>query len=407
VVTVHTLADTGPGSLRSALGVRRWQRGQVLPRTVVFRVAGTITLRSPLWIRAPYLTIAGQSAPGGGIAIRTSGDFDGPALGIDSHDIIIQHLRVRPALAPEDSCCGDAVTIIGGHDIILDHCSLSWGTDEVLGIWYRPRNITVQHSIIAQARRAEGDEVTGKGILIGAHSNRVSLYANLIAHQLQRNPMIRTDGPGLFQVVNNVIYNWRHLGGQFAGSPGLTRVNVVGNIYRPGPETRTERYEILVSAGASVYLHDNIGPRRPVTSLDDWNMAGHQRPRYNQPAPPELRAPRAFAAPALPVLPVELAYRQVLAGAGATQPARDSADQQLLKEVRQRHASLEPPPRQARDWPALAPGSPYPDTDRDGMDDRWELTHGFDPADPDDRNHDPDRDGYTNLEEFLNSTLPR
>ena len=101
-----------------------------------------------------------------------------------------------------------------------------------------------------------------------------------------------------------------------------------------------------------------------------------------------------------------MAYERVLAEAGATRPARDSADQQLLREVQQRQASLSPPPEQAQDWPVLAPGSPYPDTDRDGMDDRWELEHGFDPEDPDDRNHDPDRDGYTNLEEFLNASLP-
>jgi len=407
VVAVTTLTDGGPGSLRAALHARRWQRGEVVPRTVVFRVAGTITLTAPLWIRDPYLTVAGQSAPGKGVALRTDGNFDGPALAIDSHDIVIRYLRIRPARAPEGSCCGDAVSILGGHDIILDHCSLSWGSDEVVGMWYRPRDITLQHNIIAEGRRASGEKIHGKGVLVGAHSDRVTLFGNLIAHQLQRSPMIRSDGPGLFQVVNNVIYNWRHLGGQYAGSPGPTRVNVVGNTYRPGPETRPERYEILISEGASVYLHDNRGPRRPVDSLPDWNMAGHQRPRYNQPAPAFLQAPRPFPAPALPVLPVEAAYERVLETVGASLPTRDSADRRLLYEVRERITRIDPPPDDAADWPVLAAGAPYPDTDRDGMDDRWELAHGLAPDDPTDRNHDPDGDGYTHLEEFLNITDPR
>lgn len=405
VVAVTNLAGAGPGSLRAALSQRRYQDGVVEPRTVIFRVAGTITLHAPLRIQAPYLSIAGQTAPGGGIALRTTGEFDGPALIVQSHDVIIQHLRIRPARAPADACCGDGLAILNGEDVIIDHCSLSWASDEVLDIWYRSRRITVQRSIIAQARRDDPTKVSGKGLLIGDESDQVTLYGNLFAHQLQRSPLILSKTGGTFQVVNNVIYNWRHFGSEFLGSPGPAQVNVIGNTYRPGPETRPERYEILVGRGAQIFVKDNTGPRRPVNSLSDWDMVGHHRPHYNQPAPPTLQNASAFPGPSLPILDAADAYAQVLNSVGAILPTPDPWDRQLIREVREAQRSLRQPPLEPDQWPVLNAGVPYPDEDADGMDDRWERQQQLDPSDPNDRNLDPDGDGYTHLENFLHEKM--
>lgn len=401
VVTVTTLADNGPGSLREALGVRNWINGDVVPRTVVFRIGGTITLRSPLWLSSPYLTIAGQTAPGGGIALRTTGDFDGPTLGINSHNIVIRYLRIRPARAPDDSCCGDGISIRGGYDIIIDHCSISWASDEVVDLWFSPRRVTLQNSIIAGARRDHPGKTSGKGLLVGGHSNQVTLYQNLLAHNQQRNPLIITEDDSVFQVVNNVIYNWRYFGSEFIGAPGTTRVNLIANTYLSGPETRLDRYEVLVAAGAQLFLQGNTGPHRRSLWIDDWTMVGAHTPGYNSPASPVLQANRAFSGVAIPVRPAQEAYQHILDEVGAVLPRRDSADQQLIREVQQRLGPT-PAPHLPNQWPRLASATPYPDRDLDGMDDRWELLHALNPEDAADRNGDFDGDGYTNLEAFLN-----
>lgn len=401
VVAVTSLADNGPGSLRAAIGVRNWSNGEVVPRTVVFRIGGTITLRSSLWIASPSLTIAGQTAPGGGIALRTTGGFDGPALGINSHNIIVQHLRIRPAEAPESACCADSLAIDGGSDIMIDHCSISWGTDEVVEIWFQSQRITIQNSIIAEGRRNHQGSVGGKGILVGDRSDQITLYRNLMAHNQQRNPLIMTRSNSVSQVVNNLIYNWRYFGSEFLGNSGPTRVNLIGNYYLSGPETRLDRYEVLVFSGARLYLRDNLGPRRPNNWLDDWTMVGTHYPNYDYPAQSILQSNREFADPPVPIISASAVQDQILSQVGATLPRRDLIDQRLIREVELGLNSTVPPPTTMEGWPVLDSAEPYPDIDLDGMDDRWELQQSLNPSDPTDNIGDLDGNGYTNLEEFL------
>ena len=174
---VRTLDDSGPGSFREAVTARG-------PRLVVFSVGGLITLRSPLDIREPFLTVAGQTAPGDGIAIR------GAQVSIQTHDVIVRHLRFRPGdIAKAEA---DALNIVGdSHDVIVDHCSASWSVDEALSPSGALRDVTVQWSIIAEAlnHSIHSKGAHGYGSLVRAVGG-VTLHHNLWAHNTARNPRL-------------------------------------------------------------------------------------------------------------------------------------------------------------------------------------------------------------------------
>ena len=186
VLFVENLNDSGPGSLRAALEAEG-------PRTVIFRTGGTIEIKSVITVRHPFLTIAGQTAPGGGIAVKIDGKTDIGTINIDTHDVIVRHLRVRPGPAIQGSENGDAITLLDkAHDVIIDHCSLSWGTDEVINGWYGANHITVQHCIISEALHQSVHQKGphGMGMLFGDKNKRVTIHRNLFAHNNQRNPLL-------------------------------------------------------------------------------------------------------------------------------------------------------------------------------------------------------------------------
>ncbi|NOK64046.1 MAG: Pectate lyase [Chloroflexi bacterium AL-W] len=400
ILFVDNLNDSGPGSLRAAL-----EAGQ--PRTIIFRVGGTITLKNAIIVTNPYVTVAGQTAPGDGIALRIDGTADTQPLIIETHDVIIRHLRVRSGPGVPDSVNGDAITITGGYNIIIDHSSLSWGTDEVINTWYSPYNVTIQNSIVSEGLY---DSVHKKGIhsmggLFGDKSDRVTLYKNLFAHNSQRNPMLKSDGSGTFQVVNNVFYHWHYFGAQIGDGEATTRVNFIGNYYKPGPETRTNRYEVLVGTGAEVYVEGNIGPRRTENTQDEWSLVGDIY-NFEQPAATKYRVTSPFDAPEIDVQPALEAYDDILEDVGATKPKRDAVDLRVIQDVINGTGKMIDYPDEVGGWPELASGTPYVDNDGDGMADDWETQYGFNPDDSSDTNQDADGDGYTNIEEFLNETNP-
>jgi hypothetical protein len=395
VIFVTNLNDSGAGSLRAALEASG-------PRTVVFQTGGTITLKSAIEIKNPYITIAGQTAPGGGIAIKMDGSNTDDAIIINTHDVILRHLRIRRGPVPEGSIeHGDALTILGGHDIIIDHSSLSWGHDETLSTWFSPYNITIQRSIISEGLKPGG----GKGALIGDGTNQVTMYSNLFAHNWMRNAYFENEQGTTVtsQFVNNVIYNWGYHGTQVGWEQGLTQVNVIGNYYKPGQDYDKSLYnEIMAWYGSEhskVYVKGNIGPRRPNDSMDEWSIVGG----WDTAAPTSHRSLTPFKAPNLPVLSALEAYNKVLQEAGATKPGRDAVDERVINDVKNGTGRIIDNPSQVGGWPNLAKGTPPDDKDKDGMPDVWEKQNGFNPNNADDRNGDADRDGYTNLEEYLNS----
>jgi pectate lyase len=391
VLIVDQLKDSGPGSLRAALEAEG-------PRTVVFRTSGTIKLKSELTIRHPWVTIAGQTAPGGGIAVKIDGKSDIAAIHIATHDVIVRHLRVRPGPATPDSVNGDALSLLeNAHDVIIDHCSLSWGTDEVINGWYDARDITVQHCVISEALHESVHQKGphGMGMLFGDKNRSITIHRNLFAHNYQRNPRINSETRGTFQMNNNVIYNWGQIASELSDE---AEINLTGNFYKAGPSSRPER-GAAVSGNVKIYSHGNISPIRPDPSqpedaiLKPWERI--DRSAFAVAAP--------FSAPPLPALSAAEAYEAVLAEVGANKPNLDSVDQRILSDVRDGTGKIIRHPSEVGGWPALAPGKPPADRDNDGMPDAWEQQHGLNPDDAGDCNGTNKPGGYTHLEDYLNS----
>ena len=404
VLFVTNLNDKGPGSLREAIATEG-------PRIVVFRVAGTIVLNKTLRIKQPFITIAGQTAPGGGIALRNALTNKEAALIIETHDVVIRYLRVRPGPCEGKSAVIDAVGIEhGACDVVLDHCSLSWSVDETLQFWGDPHDVTAQWCFITEALHKSVHPLGahGKSLLLGSKGGKnYSIHHNLLAHNDERNP--RVGMSGLADFVNNVIYN-HDVAGHVTDDYTLQTLNYVGNFVKRGPHSSTRppvpmssRYELFCwpkgGYGFSLYVKGNIGPHRPSEDLPEDAVV---RPRDRKYVTPDRHD-----APQVTTHTAAEAYELVLKQAGATLPKRDAVDERIVREVRTGTGQIVNHPDDVGGWPTLEAGTPPIDADNDGMPDAWETKHQFDPSDPSDNNADQDGDGYTNIEEFLNDTDPR
>jgi len=404
VLFVTNLHDAGEGSLRAAVETDG-------PRTVIFQVSGTIVLESTLAIKKPYITIAGQTAPGDGICLKDRG------LAIAADHVIVRYLRCRPGDNTESE--PDAISIGAGQNIIVDHCSASWAVDETLSASTRGNlgNLTVQWCIIAESLNESSHHkgAHGYGSLIrGGWGNGYTFHHNLYAHHRARLPRPgnyndRTKDPdGLtLDFRNNVIYNW---GGDAAGynadgsngTNSITRMNFVGNYYKSGPDSRRTLAFSESSPSAQAYFAGNAMDGR--IPDDPWSLvvfsgfADEALEGYQRSTP-------------IPVAPVDTddamaAYERVLADAGATLPQRDSVDTRVVAGARKGTGRIIDDEDEVRGWPPLASARPPADSDRDGMPDQWERRHGLSSDDAADRNADDDQDGYTNLEEYLNGIQP-
>jgi len=389
VIAVTNLNASGPGSFRAACDAKG-------PRIVVFKASGTID--TDLRIRNDYITIAGQTAPGDGVTIKGT-------LGIGANDVIIRYLRVRAEGR------GDAVGSRYKKNIILDHVTASWSSDEVMSI-YHCENVTIQWCMITEA--------CSKSHKFGGiwGSNYSTYHHNLIAHNASRNPRWAS-GCGNNDYRNNVVYNWGYNScyGAEARQPGKPRfafanVNMIANYYKPGPGTQAKvRSRIADPSSRSGdadagkwWVSENVVEGSPSVTADNWKGVTKTTPAYR------LKKPW----PAMPITQqtAEEAYKAVLERAGCSLPKRDVIDTRIIDEVRKGSASrgkngLVDSPTDAGGWPKLATGAAPTDTDQDGMPDGWEIKYGFDPKKVGDGAQDRDKDGYTNVEEYLNGTDPR
>jgi len=402
VIEVTNLNDSGRGSFRAAIEASG-------PRIVVFRVGGTIELRSSLIITNPFITIAGQTAPGGGITLK-SGSTINAALLIQAHDVIVRYLRMRPGAAGQD---GIEILYNTAYNVIIDHCSISWAVDENVSTWYDPHDVTIQWSIISEGLdcSTHPQGCHSMGMIFGSKGSRnISVHHNLFAHNAERNPRVKTSGT--VDVVNNLIYNPRfgragdwgpsHITNDYAKVP----INYVGNYYKAGIDSG--RADYYVSGYGATYLEGNITPRRPSNDMD--KSVGVIRPVDSGSV-----VSTRNAAPPITTSSAFNAYDQILAEAGANMgldasgswySRRDAVDERIVNDVIQGTGRIIDDPSQVGGWPVLPSGTPPQDSDHDGMPDNWEIANNFNPNDPSDGPRDNDGNGYTNVEEYLNSPVP-
>lgn len=357
VLAVTSLADHGPGTLREALE-------QTFPRTVVFRVGGTIALEHPLHIAHPFVTVAGQTAPGDGILIRNCD------LVIASHDVLIQHLRIRTGnegkVNPDEN---DAIEILGhgGREdgasrVVLDHVSASWSEDETISLWEGAHDVTLSWCIISEAldRSRHNKGHHSAGLLIGDSSWNVTVHHCLLAHNGFRNPLIT--GGGTHDIVNNVIYDWGNLPAEIVDTDSNTFVNFIGNRFIPGPSSAKGPYEILFNHGRGagipkIFVSGNIGPHRMAEASDDWALVGYGFGAAGV-APTQYRAKTAFATAAVTTQTAAAALERVLTEAGATLPRRDRVDARVVADVRNRTGKLINSPQDVGGYPEMKNETP-------------------------------------------------
>ena len=434
VVVVTSLADAGPGTLREAC-----ETGGA--RVVVFNVAGIIRLSTPIHLRAPYITIAGQTAPGDGICVT------GSSFLIDTHDVVLRHIRFRRG-AQDVAFRDDAV---GGNpvgNIMIDHVSASWGLDENMSIYRHVYerdsithkgeklptvNVTIQNSIFSEAMDSYNHAF---GSTIGGHN---SLFArNLWASNISRNCSVGMDGG--FNFVNNVVYNWWNR--SVDGGDNKSFFNIINNYFKPGPITPLDKpisYRLLkpeagrdkshpVSFGKA-FVSGNIVEGNAKVTKNNWDGGVQLAEEFKlEDYVKDIRVDKAFEMPmsSANIMSTKNVYNFVLQNAGANFPKRDAVDTRVVKTVVTgkaiyvEDAPLFIPKYVKRRLPADSykqgiitdirqvgglpeyKGQPVIDTDMDGMPDAWEKANGLNPNDPTDAVKDCNGDGYTNIEKYIN-----
>lgn len=375
VLFVTNLDDSGPGSLREAVKTRG-------PRTIVFRVSGTIELKSGLRVDEPFVTIAGQTAPGDGICLKNY------ELYVRTHDAVVRYLRVRPGSASPGE--RDAITVRGCDNVIVDHCSAGWGVDEQLSTTGSTR-VTVQWCLITEALHNAGHHKGNHGFGGLIQCRGASYHHNLFAHNRSRNPR---PASGLIDFRNNVVYDWDGMAGYAEGNK--QRLNYVANYLKAGPSTKTQRDKAFHSGGPETFLYfaDNV-----LEGVADGDAILNLRKGGN-------RVTVTFEAPPVKTETAAEAFKNVLERAGCSLPARDAVDTRVVEQVRSGAGRQIDSPADVGGWPVLKSAAAPADGDNDGMPDEWERQQKLDPADSADGNADADSDGYTNLEEYLNSIAP-
>lgn len=413
VLHVTSLSDDpqDPGSLRHAINVGG-------ARTIVFDVAGTIQLSSTLNISNGSLTIAGQSAPGDGICIA------GYPVVVKASNVIIRFMRFR--MGDEHNVEGDALTIVGRKNIMIDHCSFSWSTDECVSC-YGNTDFTLQYCFITESLRnsVHGKGRHGYGGIWGG--TNATFHHNLLAHHDSRNPRfdhyyVNQTCFGPIDYVNNVVYNWG--GNSTYGGEGVKQarqINMVNNYYKPGPATsKKERLlDPTVSCSncspygavvpAKFYLQGNYMYGSPQVTADNW-----------QGSTVKTEAVKAAArwTEGLTMLTAEESAEQaletVLAKAGCSLH-RDAIDVRIAEEVRNGSATckgsngstggLIDTQKDAGGWPMLRTEEPQKDTDRDGIPDAWEEAHRLNQKSNADGKIETLVSGYSNLEVYLNDIV--
>lgn len=417
VLFVTNLNDSGPGSLRAAVQTSG-------KRYILFKVSGTIDLNSRLNITNGDLTIAGQTAPGDGITIKNY------PVDINADNIIIRYMRFR--MGDEAQQEADA---LGGRfhkNIMIDHCSMSWSTDECVS-FYANENTTVQWSIISESLRNSVHDkgAHGYGGIWGGKN--ASFHHNLLAHHDSRNPRLGEEAGSAFALTdlvdlrNNVIYNWGN--NSTYGGEGMN-VNIINCYYKPGPVTTKKERIISIDKnkveGTDVYdiwgkffIDGNVLEGSTRATTDNWTYGVYNQfhgsygtvsegdktlMRLSEPHPVNNNVTTHTA---------EDAYDRVLMYGGASF-VRDAVDLRIVDNVKSGDFSFEGSNGSTKGiidtqadvggWPELESLTPPTDTSNDGIPDDWQTKMNLDPS----KDQAIGRDlstAYDNIEVYINSIV--
>jgi hypothetical protein len=400
VYVVTSLEDTyTEGTLRYAVG----QGG---PRTVVFAVSGTIFLNSELKISEGDLTIAGQSAPGGGITLANY------PVTVAADNVIIRFMRFR--MGDVKNAEGDAIWGRRYKDIIIDHCSMSWSTDECAS-FYDNENFTLQWSIIAESlnESVHGKGAHGYGGLWGGYN--ASFHHNLLAHHKSRNPRFYGIRDGIeremAEMVNNVIYNWGS-NSSYGGEGG--QYNIINNYYKSGPGTKSNRDRIFEAyyegSYGKFFVEGNFVNGFPDVTQDNWQGFDLKSSGDIE----DLKASDRFDITAVEYTSAQEAYNLVLEHSGASL-WRDAVDERIIEDVANGTATfggswgaglgIIDTQEDVGGWPEIEEGTAPTDSDNDGMPDAWESDNDLNPNDSSDASKKDLSNYYTNLEVYLNEQV--
>ncbi|MGB0756877.1 MAG: hypothetical protein ACPGO5_00295 [Patescibacteria group bacterium] len=399
VIKVTNTNHEGPGSLLEALESSG-------PRIIVFETGGTIDLEGDsIRITDPYVTVAGQTAPGDGIQIT-----NGQVI-IQTHDVVIRGMRFRVGSQNGEDSTLRGVMMQGpeAYNIVLDHNSVSWGRGGNFYVFDQAHDITISWNIIAEALTLDGS----KGLTHHktAGENIASHHNVLISNKI-RSPQTKAKHN---EVINNFVYNYGRHGTNVWLPPGST-ANVVNNVYVPGPDTKVEGQSGITIANEenprtgewgttedSLYLSGNVGPGRETvldtTLSEEWSAVFPENGAQS-----DVLVTTPFSSTNITVHPASSVQSLLLAadGAGAIVPTRDAVDERIIAGVYSNTGRIIDTQDQVGGWDTLAAGVAPQDSDDDGMPDTWEENHGTNPNVADD-DGDIDNDGYTNIEEYINS----
>lgn len=435
VIRVTNLNDSGPGSFRAACEASG-------PRTVVFTVGGKINLSGPtIKINDPNITIAGQTAPGDGIMITKEG-VDKPALEIDANEVIIRYIRFRRSTAYQSGNNSDNVWVKSGENIIFDHCSFAWSSDGNLDFAdYTDSNYDVNNPVPPPAKRIFNVTVqyciftnsyggNNKTVLVSRGPTEISFFRNAWLSTATRNPHVSTpvnEAPrwdSYFEHINNFHYNFTngpsYHNNDTSTDAGIFYANVIANkamenttsggivnpnVSNAGISSRRWLRAFTVGNDMGIYAENNITPYRPNDSYDEWEIGqnGGAQAQRDILIPENLRSYTVIYTPII-IDNVSLwepndVWANLRTHVGASLPTRDSEDARAVNDVDTGDSTEN---NTSNTFPIINNGTPYTDTDNDGMPNFWEMSEYGNL----DSNGvvDSDGNGYTDLEEFLNQT---
>ena len=406
VYRVTNLSDSGKGSFRDAI------ESITGPRTIVFDVAGTIRLKSNIEIRKVLnLTIAGQTAPGKGITFA-----DYPIKIHNSKHVIMRYLRVRLGDENKPPNSGfDCIEVNHNEDIILDHLSLSWGIDGN-GDFRGLKNATLQWIIFSEALNNSIHEKGAHGMCTSFRQpkGQATIHHNIYASSRNRHPSIG-GGADVTEFCNNVDYNWHN-----SNNVDGEQINIMGNYYKAGPSMAEGVYPIQFKSNKGTPVsHGFISGNYFDGLSQEYNKDNYMAMNYEACFGPtsnykattrvEFEVSKRFDAGIYKLTHIESAkeaYESCLKYSGCSLE-RDLVDERFIQTILNNTGKIIASQRELGGWDfyeEIQRPADW-DTDNDGMPDNWEKENKLDPSNPDDRNGDADKDGFTNLEEYLNSLV--